>query len=120
MTDDFYYLDLYRIPGTKIDEEVQDNSEEKQISNNKPAVLMMHCQDCDMNEWFWNTNANSAALTLIDSGYDVWLGNNRGSRFGQKHATLSADEIEFWEFYQEEMGVKDLPAIIDFVLEQTQ
>ena len=44
-----------------------------------------------MNEWFWNSDQNSAALTLVEAGYDVWLGNNRGSRFGQKHATLSVD-----------------------------
>ena len=44
VSDDGYVLTLYRIPGKFSDD----------LSVKKPAVLMVHAQDCDMLEWFWN------------------------------------------------------------------
>ena len=35
------------------------------------------------------------------------------------HATLTPDQKEFWEWSFEEMGTFDIPAIIDFIIEQT-
>jgi len=49
----------------------------------------------------------------------VWLSNNRGTRFANYHVSLTPKEAEYWRFSQEEMGLKDVPAFIDFVLATT-
>ena len=47
------------------------------------------------------------------------MANNRGTRFGQYHTSLDPSEAEFWNFMQEDLGLKDLPAAIDYVLGAT-
>lgn len=85
----------------------------------KPAVLMMHGMDSDMMEWIMNSEEKANAFILSRAGYDVWMGNNRGSKYGTNHVTLDPKDREFWDFYQEDMGTKDLPAFIDFILSTT-
>jgi lysosomal acid lipase/cholesteryl ester hydrolase len=48
-------------------------------------------------------------------GFDVWLGNNRGNKYCLNHVKLSEKENTFWKFSFHEMGVYDLPAIIDYI-----
>lgn len=79
----------------------------------------MHGIECDSNFWTPNTPSNVPAFILAEQGYDVWLGNNRGTRYGQYHTTLNKKDAEFWRFSQEEMGLKDLPTFIDHILETT-
>ena len=109
-TEDDYILELYRIPG-QVQEEVSDKP--------KPAVLMMHGMEADMMEWVNNSPDKANAFILSRAGYDVWMGNNRGCKYGTNHVTLDSKEREFWDFYQEDMGTKDLPAFIDFILDTT-
>jgi len=56
---------------------------------------------------------------LSDSGYDVWLGNNRGNFLSQNHINLTIDQKQFWNFDFEDMGLYDIPAFIDFILNKT-
>ena len=56
---------------------------------------------------------------LSDSGYDVWLGNNRGNFLSQNHINLTIDQKQFWNFDFEDMGLYDIPAFIDFILKKT-
>jgi lysosomal acid lipase/cholesteryl ester hydrolase len=49
----------------------------------------------------------------------VWLGNNRGTKYSDTHKYLSKEGEEYWDFYQEDMGLKDLPALIDFIKMKT-
>ena len=90
VTPDDYVLSLYRIPGT---------FKEMQKGTKKPAVLMMHAQDCDMMEWVWNDSTRANAFILARAGYDVWMGNNRGNKFSNAHLTLSPKDKEYWDFY---------------------
>ena len=59
------------------------------------------------------------AFVLAREGYDVWLGNNRGSRFSLDHKTLSYKDRDYWEYWQADLGLKDTRAWIDFILEKT-
>lgn len=62
-------------------------------------------------------NGSSLAYLLADNGYDVWLGNSRGNVFSQTHKTLTTESHEFWKFSFHEIGVYDLPAIINYALD---
>ena len=79
---------------------------------------MMHGLDGSMMQWVQNDDICNAFI-LADAGYDVWMGNNRGCEFSQAHETLDPKDKEFWDYYQMEMGLSDVPTFIDFVLEKT-
>ena len=62
---------------------------------------------------------DSLSFYLLERGYDVWLGNNRGNIYSRGHKTKNPDgdyfDFSFWEF-----GKYDLPAMIDKVLSTTK
>lgn len=51
-------------------------------------------------DWVVQGPRKSLGLVLADSGYDVWLGNNRGNRYSRKHITLDpeADKAQFFNY----------------------
>src|SRR5271155_1273459 len=62
---------------------------------------------------------SSLAFFLCKSGYDVWLGNNRGY-FKPQHKTLKPSNPKFWAWNLRQMGCLDIPALVTFVRLQTQ
>lgn len=65
------------------------------------------------------------AYLLADQGYDVWMGNARGNTYSRRHVKFNPDgwrwqRKEFWSFSWHEIGVFDLPAMIDYVLAQSE
>ena len=62
---------------------------------------------------------NSMAFTLLDQGYDVWLGNNRGSIYSRGHKEINASSKNYFQYSFPELAEYDLPAMIDYVLEET-
>lgn len=69
--------------------------------------------------WVFNRPEVAPAFTLARAGYDVWMGNNRGNRWSLGHKTLDTKDKAYWDFDWEDMGVKDTPAVIDFILKET-
>ena len=114
VTKDGYILQLMRIPGAL--------NEEKPYKR-KPAILLQHALECDASEWVINSPEKAPAFNLATAGYDVWMGNNRGNKYSLNHRTLdpnnSKDAPLYWDFSYEEMGIYDLPAEIDFILNLT-
>ena len=53
-----------------------------------------------------------------NSGYDVWLGNNRCG-FEPKHHLLKYSDPRMWAWNIRQMGVIDLPALMSRVLSET-
>ena len=72
-----------------------------------------------MTQWISNEPDKAQAFALADAGYDVWMGNNRGSAYSLAHASLETKSKEYWDFYQLEMGTVDVPTFMDFVLDKT-
>lgn len=61
-----------------------------------------------------------SGYALADAGFDVWLGNARGTYYSRRHVTLNPDEdLEFWQFSWDDIGHKDLAASIDYVVIST-
>ena len=59
-------------------------------------------------------------LRLAEEGYDVWLGNSRGTEFSQTHSYLNPEKDgKFWEFTWADMGKYDVPAMISKIKTQT-
>ena len=56
---------------------------------------------------------------LIDAGFDVWLGNNRGCIYSKGHTQFNKKDFGYYNYSFYEMGVFDLPAIIDYIRENT-
>ncbi|XP_033227336.1 lipase 3-like [Belonocnema kinseyi] len=111
-TQDGYFLKIHRIPsgnGEKIN----------RIQENKPIAYLVHALLQSSIDWVSTGQNVSLAYLLADKGFDVWLGNNRGTIFSQKHQTYSTTSSSFWNFSWHESGVIDMPETIDFILNQT-
>jgi len=103
-TEDGYILQLYRIPKGKVDP-------------NGKVCLFVHGVLDSADAWVLGWEDKSYAFRLLNSGYDVWFGNNRGNKYSRKHKTLNPDSnSEFWDFSYIELGKYDIPAMIDYVL----
>lgn len=72
--------------------------------------------------WILNDPHRSLAYILADLGYDVWLTNNRGTRFSREHQVY-IDKMEnpkFWDFSFDEMAKYDIPANFEYIMNITK
>jgi lysosomal acid lipase/cholesteryl ester hydrolase len=53
---------------------------------------------------------------LADRDFDVWIGNNRGTRYSNKGSNRDG----YWEFSFDELAKYDVPALINGVLEHSR
>ena len=104
-TEDNYVLGLHRIPQPRPTDKV---------------VLIQHGMLSSSGDWVLIGPKKSLAFWLHDSGYDVWLGNARGNQYSRTHLNLTTDQKSYWNFSWHEMGLFDLPATIDKILETTK
>lgn len=56
---------------------------------------------------------------MADAGFDVWMINCRGNRYSRENTRISPEDPNFWNFSWQEMGLYDLPAIINHIMRQT-
>jgi len=86
----------------------------------KPAVLLQHgLTGCSVN-WIGNLANQSLGFILADAGFDVWLSNSRGNTYSTKHEVLDPKtNPSYWQFSWDQMAKYDVPAIVDFILDQT-
>merc|ERR1719510_186722 len=60
------------------------------------------------------------AYKFADAGRDVWLGNFRGSIFSRRQLRERINDESFWGYSVDDHGIKDLPPMVDYVLEETK
>ncbi|XP_030035110.2 lipase 1 [Manduca sexta] len=101
-TEDGYILKLFHVPG----------------SSSRP-ILLMH-GIIDSADTFIIRGNKSLVAVLASRGYDIWVGNVRGTQYSRAHTQLDPDKNkEFWDYSYHELGYYDLPAIIDYILSRT-
>ncbi|KRT85849.1 hydrolase, partial [Oryctes borbonicus] len=110
-TPDGYILTLHRIP--------HGNTDKYNASTKRPVVFLQHGILASSGDWVITGRKKGLAYILAEEGYDVWMGNVRGNRYSRRHIYMNPKNPEFWEFSWHEMGVYDLPTMIDYVLEKT-
>lgn len=65
--------------------------------------------------------SDSLAIELANQGYDVWMGNSRGSTYSLNHTKYDyRTDWRYWDFSFHEMGLFDLPASINYILDKRQ
>lgn len=116
-TSDGYLLEMHRITSSPR------NRTHSHDARKQPVFLMHGLLDASSGFVIMGPYSGLAYL-LADRGYDVWMGNARGNRYSRKHVTRNPDgrrseRRAFWSFSWHEVGVIDVPEMIDYVLVET-
>ncbi|XP_032520699.2 lipase 1-like [Danaus plexippus] len=114
ITEDGYVLGLHRIPHGR---------DRNNSPGNKTVIFLMHGLLSSSAENVIMGPGSGLAYILAEEGYDVWMGNARGTHFSRRNLLLNPDDRSnpaFWRFSWDDIGTKDLPAMIDFALAHTK
>ncbi|XP_044010332.1 lipase member K-like [Aphidius gifuensis] len=113
-TNDGYILNIFRIPRSP--SKFTNETVEKPF---RKIIFMLSGIATSSNMWVFTGSNISLAMQLADEGYEIWLGNYRGSTYGRNHIKLSPNDKKFWDFSFHEHGYYDVPASIDYILNIT-
>jgi len=105
ITEDNYILTLWRVGLL---------NQPLNSSKSYPIILQHGLLDSSFT-WIINEKNESLAYILASLGYDVWLTNNRGSRYSHEHKDMTASDDEYWQFSFDEMAAYDLPANVNYI-----
>ncbi|XP_074036442.1 lipase member J [Leptinotarsa decemlineata] len=106
-TKDGYILTIFRLLDTQ-----------RKIQKSRQPVALQHGVLVDGVSWMISGN-NSLAFYLANSGLDVWIVNSRGTPFSLKHTNPSISEKDYWNYSFHEVGIYDLPAILEEISKHT-
>ncbi|OIW31237.1 alpha/beta-hydrolase [Coniochaeta ligniaria NRRL 30616] len=117
-TKDGFLLGLHRLAWKKGEEDLKVNSGPRSIK--KRVVYLHHGLLMNSEVWVCLTDAQRALpFLLVEKGFDVWLGNNRGNKYSKKSVHHSPTTLEFWNFSIDEFAFHDIPDSIAYILEAT-
>lgn len=108
-TEDGYLLTLHRIA-----------KKGPSPPRNGKVVYMHH--GLLMSSEIWVTmldRDHNLPFVLYELGYDVWMGNNRGNKYSQKHLVHKVNSERFWDFSIDEFALFDIPNSINHILSVT-
>ena len=110
-TEDHYILTTFHILGKKGEKRVP-------AKESKGTVLCQHGDSEDGAYWLSEFTGTPFHLLLVDEGYDIWIGNNRGTEYSWDHETLSSkDDNAYWMWTWADMGLYDDVANIKMIKE---
>jgi len=52
------------------------------------------------------------AFQFAEAGFDVWIPNNSGTKYGWEHEVYTVDDKEFWDLDWTVNALYDTPAIV--------
>ncbi|KAL7598733.1 hypothetical protein Lser_V15G24566 [Lactuca serriola] len=84
-----------------------------------PPVLLLHGLFMAGDIWFMDSPNESLGFILADRGFDVWVGNIRGTKWSHGHESLSDGDKEFWDWSWEEMALYDLETMLSYINSKT-
>ncbi|KAK3910522.1 Lipase 3 [Frankliniella fusca] len=111
-TEDGYVITLFRVPWGRGG---GSGASPEPGADPKPVVFLQHGLLQTADQWTMRGPDRDLPFLLADLGFDVWMGNFRGSAYGRRHAYLSPKSQKFWDFGWHENAVYDLSAMIDYV-----
>ncbi|KAI0778100.1 triacylglycerol lipase [Trametes elegans] len=116
LTKDGYLLGLHRLPAKKGEDRHHFGS-----STGKPVVYLHHGLLMNSEIWVCLTSPErSLALTLVELGFDVWLGNNRGNKYSKKSIYHDPNSVKFWDYSIDDFAWHDIPDSISYILGVTK
>ncbi|XP_043709765.1 triacylglycerol lipase 1-like [Telopea speciosissima] len=88
-------------------------------ANAGPPILLQHGLFQGGDTWFANSIEQSLGFILADNGFDVWVGNVRGTHWSHGHIYFSEKDKEFWDWSWQELALYDLAEMITYVYSTT-
>jgi len=116
LTQDGYLLGLHRLCTPK-------DTPRTSIGgpSNKPVVYLHHGLLMNSEIWVCLTSAErSLPFVLVELGFDVWLGNNRGNKYSKKSIHHDPKSKEFWNYSIDDFAWHDIPNSIEYILDTTR
>ncbi|KAL5117026.1 cholesterol esterase [Pleosporales sp. CAS-2024a] len=118
-TGDGYLLGLHRL-GWKAGEEGSRVNSGSDGGIKKKVVYLHHGLMMNSEVWVCLTERErSLPFELVERGYDVWLGNNRGNKYSKKSVHAAPTSSAFWNFSMDQFAFHDIPDSIAYILETT-
>ena len=115
LTEDGWTLTVFRILG-------RNDGTTKRLQDKKQfPILALHGANDSGFGWVSKyMRDGNLIIKLVDQGYDVWVHNSRGTRYSNKNKRDGEWSLEErWNFSWAEMGVIDVPAVTEKMLEVT-
>lgn len=118
-TGDGYLLGLHRL-GWKNGEEGTRVNSGGEGGVKKKVVYLHHGLMMNSEVWVCLTERERCLpFELVERGYDVWLGNNRGNKYSKKSVHAAPTSSSFWNFSMDQFAFHDIPDSIAYILETT-
>ena len=119
-TGDGYLLGLHRLGWRQGEENMRVNSGDKAKGLKKKVVYLHHGLMMNSEVWVCLTDKQRCLpFELVERGYDVWLGNNRGNKYSKKSVHTPPTSSSFWNFSMDQFAFHDIPDSIAYILETT-
>ncbi|XP_075487540.1 triacylglycerol lipase 1 isoform X1 [Primulina tabacum] len=80
-----------------------------------PPVLLIHGLFMGGDAWFMDSPNQSLGFILANRGFDVWVGNVRGTHWSYGHVSLLEKDKKFWDWSWQELALYDLGEMIHYV-----
>lgn len=117
-TTDGYLLCLHRLAWKRGEEGQRTNSSKGGVK--KPVIYLHHGLMMNSEIWVCLTDDERCLVfQLVEKGYDVWLGNNRGNKYSKKSIHHAPTSPAFWNFSMDEFAFHDIPDSINYILSAT-
>ncbi|KAH6888027.1 Alpha/Beta hydrolase protein [Thelonectria olida] len=118
-TKDGYLLGLHRLQWRKGEESQKVNVGPTSVR--KRVAYLHHGLLMNSEVWVALTDEQRCLpFELVERGFDVWFGNNRGNKYSKKSINCSPTSIQFWDFSMDEFAFHDIPDSIQYILDTTQ